>query len=329
MFSLPRHRAVALVAPVLLLAGCSSKSGREPSARSAGIGDAAAGGAADNDAEFACRRVGKVGALALPEASGAVYVPAAGDVPAHLLVVADSGNDGDYVELDADSGAVLASGQLPLDADASDDLEGLSAVGGIVYAITSSGWMRHWRRRPEGGYNLIEPAYPVASGGESASPGARAGRPRGPGLVCSDAHKVNCGSNYEGMCLRQDEVADGECAGFAAAKETGLLHCLVRGKSGRLAVDPARSIPVAPAHVLTGCHFAPEGDLLWAGNNAFGGNAVYRIRGWKQPEKARIERLVGIGSGFSEAIAVAPGHAIFRFSDTGGAPSLFDKFICE
>lgn len=326
MCSLPSRRVALVFALLLSASGCSSKSGREPKAKSAGSGDAAAGGAGE-EAGFSCRRVGKPGALALAEASGASYVPASAGRDAYLLVVGDSDNDGAYLELGLGAGEVLSSGKLPLDADASDDLEGVSAVGDEVFAITSSGWMRHWRRRPEGGYDLIEPAYPIASSKARAED--ERGRRGGPALLCRDAHRVNCASNYEGMCLRQGEVGEGECAGFAASKESGVLYCLVRAKSGRLAVDPSRSIRVARSQLLTGCHFDPEGDLLWAGANAFGGNAVFRIRNWKRPDEARIDHATGIGSGFCEAIAAAPGHVIYRFSDTGRAPSSFDQFICE
>jgi hypothetical protein len=245
-----------------------------------------------------------------------------------LLVVGDSGNDGAFLELDPATGAVTASGRLPLDDQASDDLEGLSAIGDTIYGITSSGWMRHWQRNAEGKYRLIEPAYPIAPP-RPPSLGKKLGKLRGPPLVCRNPKHVNCASNYEGLCLRTDEVGEGECAGFAAAKETGLLLCLVWGDAGRLVADPRRVMRVASEQLLTGCHFAPEGDLLWAGNNAFGASAVIRVLDWRDPGRARIGQVNGVGIGFPEAIAVLPGGVIYRFSDTARTPSLVEQYVCE
>jgi hypothetical protein len=225
--------------------------------------------------------------------------------------VGDSGTDGAFEALDAETGAVLASGHLPLDDGASDDLEGLSVLGDDVYAITSSGWMRRWRRvADDWELTLADPAYPL--GGDD--------------LVCA-GRGVNCGKNYEGLCLRHDQVADGECAGFAAAKADGNLYCLVRDATGKLHLDGARHIQVAIREALTGCDFGDDGTL-WAGTNLFGAGAVYRIRDWQTPAKATPVLVENLGSGFPEAMAVAPGGIVYRFSDTGGSPSLQDRYDC-
>ena len=276
----------------------------------------AAAGAAGAAAER-CQRLPFAAQIDLAEASGADWVPAEGARPAHILVVGDSGNRGAYAAVDATSGAVLARGRLPLDGRASDDLEGLAAVGDDVYAITSSGWMRRWRRvADDWGFELADPAYPLAPRGDAA------------GLTCD---VVNCGKNFEGLCLRKDAVESGACAGFAAAKADGRLYCLVRADdvAGRLRLDPARTIAVSPPETLTSCDFAPDSGLLWAGTNAFDGAMVYQIHGWRDPGTAVVEAVDRLGSGFPESMAVSPDGIVFRFSDTGGAPSSQDRYRCK
>lgn len=275
-----------------------------------------------------CARVPFAVGIPLAEASGATYVPAA-QAP-YLVVAADSGRKGQIVELDPGSGEVLRAGHLPLDRDASDDLEGLTLVGDTFYGITSSGWMRHWRRRlpargkagapAEARYELSKSSYPVGPAAPSGDV---------PPLVCKSPRDTNCARNYEGLCLRNPAVPDAHCAGFAASKTDGALYCLVFRGDGTLAIDPSRTIAVTRSEALTGCHFAPDEDLLWVGTNLLGGNRVYAVTGWDDPEKVRIESMGVMGTGFGEAIAVGPERAIYRFSDTATVRSLVDKYICE
>jgi hypothetical protein len=248
--------------------------------------------------------------IPLAEASGAVYVATE---PAHLLVIADSGNRGAYVEIDPDRGEVLARGALPLDDGASDDLEGLALVGDTYYAITSSGWMRHYQRAGDG-YRLEVEAYPVAEPGGD------------PPLVCATGKQGNCARNYEGLCLSAGE-SSGACAGFAVSKTDGALYCLVRA-GDRLRLDAEQRIDVALGEVLSGCSFAPDGSL-WVGANLFGGRAVYRITGHDDPAAARVEEIGTLGPGFPEAIVAGPDGALWRFSDTNAAPSLVERFDCR
>ena len=309
---IPRRVLVAALL-VTVVSGCRSRSAdREQAPRypSSPADDAATAGA------LACRRVDFTTKLPLAEASGATLVPAHN----HLLVVGDSGTRGEFNEVDPDSGKVLATGRLPLDGVASDDLEGLSIVGDTIYALTSSGWVRHWRRQPNGGYEQTVAAYALAPA---------TGRGPAGSLVCADPRLVNCERNYEGLCLVDGEVGAGDCAGFAVAKSDGLLYCLVRDEAGRLAADASRTIPVGGPEVLTGCDFSPQGDLLWVGTNLFAANAVYIVRNWRTPVAADVTLVARIGPGFGEAIAVGRAGAVYRFSDTGGAPSLVDKHICE
>lgn len=248
----------------------------------------------------------------LPEASGAAWVPASFGLPAHIVLVADSGNHGAFAAIDARSGSLLVRGALPLDGSASDDLEGLSRIGTTYFGLTSAGSVLAWRRSGADRFQLIGPAYPLADASGHA-------------LGCEDPRRSNCGRNFEGLCLADPPPASG-CIGFAAAKHDGQLICLTIGAGEHLVADPARTIDVARPHALSGCSIA--GDLLYTGNNVFGGNQVVRINGWTTPARAETHSLGSLGPGFCEAIAASPTGAISRFSDTGGAPSLMAKYSC-
>lgn len=265
--------------------------------------------------EISCSKVSYAMKIDLPEASGATYLP--GDTPS-VLVVGDSGTQGEYVRLDASTGDLIATGKLPLDSKSSDDLEGLSSANGIIYAITSSGWVRQWRQRGEGPtsqFELTEESYSIAENDKSL--------PR-----CASAHETNCAQNYEGLCLLIEGPGEGKCAGFAAAKSTGTLHCLVSDRDGRLSVDASESIKVAGPESLTGCHFDEQGRL-WFGLNTFGANQIGYVENWQHPAQAKRIRVGIVGVGFPEAIAAGPKGEIFRFSDTAGSPSLLAKYICR
>src|SRR4029079_13658132 len=80
----------------------------------------------------------------VPEASGAAWLELDGK-PA-LLVVSDSGSKASCAIVDPETGATIETGALPLSSEASDDIEGLAARGGEIYGLTSSGWVRVWRR---------------------------------------------------------------------------------------------------------------------------------------------------------------------------------------
>lgn len=246
----------------------------------------------------------------IAEASGAVHL---GDAAA-LLVIGDSGTRGAYALLDADTGATTDDGRLPLDDGASDDLEGLSARGGTFYALTSAGWMRHWRRTGDG-FELSAPAYPIGEPGSE--------------LACASPRRTNCGPNYEGLCLDPGPAEPGACVGVAIAKAQGLARCLVTDDAGRLRVDPARAIEVGRPKAMSGCHIDPDtGDLL-VGANLFGASEVVRVAGWREPKTAIRSSLGPLGVGFPEALAAAPGGLVYRFSDLARAPSSMAKYRCR
>jgi hypothetical protein len=286
-------------------------------------------GAAAPGAGPTCTRQAFASPLPLAEASGATYL-AHPETPV-LLLVGDSGTRGAFLELDPATGAVLASGRLPLGRGASDDLEGLTAIGDTIYGITSAGWMRHWRRHPgrpaARRYELVRGPYPIARPGRDDA-----------GLVCASARDVNCGRNYEGLCLHDPPDAGknpaAACAGFAVSKTDGALYCLTFEPGGAVRAHAEDPIAVAPAETLTGCDFAPPGsdraaDLLWVGSNAFGANRVFTVSGWQAPASARVALVGVLGVGFGEAMALGPDGAVYRFSDTASARSLADKYHCE
>lgn len=233
--------------------------------------------------------------LDVAEASGAAWLAG----PQRLLVVSDSGHDGAYVEVDA-AGVVQARGRLPL-GTSGDDVEGLALDGDRVWGLTSSGQLLAWQRGDQG-YTLVD---------------------GGPLDATCAATTVNCGANYEGLCLAPKPLADG-CDGYAASKEHGTLVCLRRdGRGWTMARD--RAYPVSDKGKLADCAIAADGTV-WTGDNGFGLGAV---RQWTIG--ADGPTLVGqarLGLGFPEVLAFGPDHTLYRFSDLGGSPSLAVAFRC-
>ncbi len=259
--------------------------------------------------EIACSVQPFANKVDLPEASAVTFVS-----NTEVLLIGDSGNQGAFAIVDAASGELLHRGELALDTVASDDIEGASLMNGTVYAITSSGWVREWTYG-EGNFSVAHSSYALAP-------------PDSKGLLCYKATAMNCGKNFEGLCLRSKTPPSGECAGFAAAKATGELMCVVSDASGRLALDPSRVIAVAAAKSLSGCSF-DEQERLWFGNNSFAGNAVGYVENWRSPSSATTKRVGKIGLGFAEGIAIGSGGQMIRASDTAGSPSLLSKYICR
>lgn len=246
-----------------------------------------------------CERIPFATTIPIAEASGAVWLPGG-----TIVVVSDSGNDGAYVTLDAKDGQLVASGKMPL-GGGGDDLEGLATADGMLWAITSSGWMRAWKLHRSGrGYELVVSAYRIDSEDECAI----------------DA--VNCGHNYEGLCLQPAaSAALGGCAGYAAAKATGDLVCLVADDNGRYVAAPERRVHVSGREALAACDIAADGTI-WTGDNLFGRSSVRRV------VKGAVVDSASLGTGFPEAMALAPDGTIFRFSDTGTGPSSATAYRC-
>ena len=274
-------------------------------------------------APAACQQLAFAESTPVPEASGAAWLTVDGK-PA-LLIVSDSGNHGAYGLLDPDTGATLETGKLPLSTEAGDDLEGLAARGDKIYGLISSGWIRVWQRQPKAkgdGFALVEPPYPL---GPVDLPDRKNNNraPDGDGMVCS-ANVVNCGRNYEGLCLAP-APANPRCIGFAASKADGHLYCL-SDEAGKLVVHHDRAIEITRPGALADCAFGDDGTL-WVGSNMFDLGHVYRVAQWDDPVKAQVELVGSLGVGFPELIA-ARGDVVYRMSDMGGAPSLMARYRC-
>jgi len=254
-------------------------------------------------ADEPCARLPFAETLPIAEASAAVFLADG------MLVVADSGNAGAYVILDPDTGAVRSHGALPLGAGASDDLEGLAvAPDGVLWGVTSSGYLRAWRR-DGAGFALIDGPYGL---------GAR--------LAC-EAGSINCGANLEGLCLSPKVEPDDGCVGFVASKTDGKLHCLVRD-GARLRAEPRVTIAVTDPEALADCAFDPTGDAVWTGGNLFDGGLVSKVTGWRDPADVTVTAIGSLGVGLPEVIAVGDAGVIYRFSDSGTTPSLAGRWNC-
>jgi hypothetical protein len=256
----------------------------------------------------------------VPEASGAAWLVI--DGKPELVVVGDSGNHGAYGIVDPETGATIETGLLPLSTEAGDDIEGVSARGDQILGLTSAGWMRVWKRKGKG-FELVGTPYPL---GPVDLPDTKTKKrpPEGDGMVC-DPYGVNCGRNYEGLCIAPTP-RDGACVGFAAAKADGHLYCLT-DEAGRLVVHHDRAIAITRPGALADCAFG-EDDTLWVGSNLFDLGNVYRVAHWEDPPNARLERVAALAVGFPETLAVR-GDVVYRMSDLGGAPSLMARYRCR
>jgi hypothetical protein len=308
---------IAFAAAAAAAAACRA----EPTARSGSGGSAVQGAPAPGPGSGpACTSLPFAEFTPVPEASGAAWLPLDG-APA-LLVISDSGNDGAYAIVDADSGVTREQGKLPL-GGGGDDLEGVAARGDRFYAISSPGWIRVYERRGRG-FALADGPYPLGPI-DLEERGSRLGDepPKGAGMVCAEKH-ANCGRNYEGICLAP-AGASARCIGFAAAKADGHLYCLVES-AGRLAVEYSQAIKIARPGVISDCAFSDDGRL-YVGTNTFDAGNVYRVTGWEDPAHAALSRVGPLLVGFTETVAVRD-DVIYRMSDLGTAPSAMKKFRC-
>jgi hypothetical protein len=276
--------------------------------------------AAHATASPSCEQLPFATTTPVPEASGAAWLTIEGK-PA-LLIVGDSGNHGGYGVVDPDTGVTVETGTLPLSDEASDDIEGLSARGARIYGLTSSGWVRVWQRKDRR-FELVEKPYPL---GPIDLPDTKNNNraPKGDGMVCR-GNVVNCGRNYEGLCLAARPRSP-DCIGFAASKADGHIYCL-SDEAGKLVVHHDRAIAITRPGALADCAFGDD-DTLWVGNNMFDLGIVYRVAHWDDPAHAVVERVGILAIGFAEVIA-ARGDVVYRMSDTGDAPSMMAKFRCS
>ena len=267
-----------------------------------------------------CEKLSFAESTPVPEASGAGWLEIDGALA--LVVVSDSGNDGAYGVVDPETGKTREEGKLPLGA-AGEDIEGVAAKDGLLYGVTSSGWMRVWKRAAKG-FELVQDAYPLGPV-DLPNKKSKLAAPDTKGMICG-AMVGNCGRDFEGLCLANKPPAgEHACVGYVASRADGHLYCLEQsGKELRVMHD--KSIAIGKSGTLADCTFSDE-DRLLVGANLFGTDQVVVIEGWADPASAKVVPLAPIGVGFPEVIA-ARGDTIWRMSDTGGAPSLMARYRC-
>lgn len=261
---------------------------------------------------FACKADATFpGTFPVAEASAAAEVALRAGVR-ELLVVSDSGRSGAAMAIEIPSGAQRAL-TFPLDPAANDDLEGIAWRSGKLYTLTSSGAVRRFTPDGTGGLTRDQDAYAVG-----AVP-----------YACADLTAVNCGKNYEGLCLRAPGSAS-PCAGYAASKAEGKLYCLTVDASGHLVAStttPPLSLGL-PADQLSDCAFGaaggPAADVLVVTTNVFGLSRTYRVDESNGAlTKLPIASLLNV-----EAAAIDRDGALYVFDDNNGATSSAAKVTC-
>jgi hypothetical protein len=212
---------------------------------------------------------------------------------------------------------------LPLDDRASDDLEGAAWRRGAdgkpeLLTLTSSGALRRFAPDGKGGLTRQGDAYAI-----------------GPApYACDDLRGVNCGKNYEGLCLRR-RGATARCAGYAASKTDSALYCVV-DDHGKLGIDPVRP----PIHLavegmktkhglLSDCAFGAEGgpaqDVLVVTTNVFGGSTSYVV----DEATGALAAIDLVGTTSNEAIAIDKDGSLYEFADDNGETSQAQRFTCS
>jgi hypothetical protein len=259
--------------------------------------------------------------LSVPEASAAAEVELLPGVR-EILVVSDSGRGGAAIVWRIPSGPGRSL-TLPLDPAASDDIEGMAWVtahagggGGALYTLTSSGAVRRFVPDGRGGLRRDQDAYPLGK-----APHA-----------CPNLHDVNCGKNYEGLCLRP-RSSSARCAGYAASRASSELDCLVFD-GDRLVADELRppmhlGRGLVPAGALSDCAFGaaggPAGATLLVTTNVYGGSSTYVV---SEPAGS-LSLLDGLGTLNNEAVAVDSEGSAYLFGDIDSDVSPAMRFTCK
>ncbi len=262
---------------------------------------------------FGCQADGSFpGLLGVPEASAAAEVELKPGVR-ELLVVSDSGRGGQAVLVALPGAGSTRSVTLPLDSPAIDDNEGIAWRGGALYTLTSSGAVR--RFVPDGAGGLARDQDVYRLGPEPAA--------------CANLAAVNCGRNYEGLCLRSAPSAH-PCAGYAASKAEGKLYCVGIDGAGKLfaRTDVAPIALAIPADQLSDCAFGaaggPADGVLVVTTNVFGGSRSYRV----DETTGTLTRLPTTSLLNVEAGAVDRDGALYVFDDNSSSQSTAAKTSC-
>ncbi|NUN14845.1 MAG: hypothetical protein HUU55_14535 [Myxococcales bacterium] len=247
-----------------------------------------------------CTLLPPIPSLPISEASGAEFVEIGGQPS--LLVVSDSGHSGQFVLFEPKSGQIT-SGTFPVDDGASDDLEGISVDGlGTVFAITSSGYVRQWRFTSTEDPKLEAVAYPLGDFGNNPA-------------ACSP-FGINCGKNFEGLCLSKIPLENG-CDGYAVSKSEGALYCVTGGNGLPLGIDVSVDpLYVASPDQLSGCAFSnPDYNTVYVTLNVYGSSDLLRVvigpKGTEMWEK--LDVFAGINP---EAVAVDTSGVVWVINDT-------------
>ncbi len=250
----------------------------------------------------------------IPEASAAAEVEL---VPGRreLLVVSDSGNKGIVLAIPLGQSARPSEPRrfsLPLDATTGDDLEGVAWREHALYTLTSAGAVT--RFVPDGHGGLVR-----------EGPATRIGPPP---YSCPKLDGVNCGKNYEGLCLRgAGDTA--RCVGYAASKEENALYCVV-ARGADIVVDAAKPpLRLAlPPRALSDCAFGaaggPASSTLVVTTNVHGGSVSYVV----DEASGAIARLDVSGHVSNEAIAIDRDGALYQMMDDNHEPSAGSRANC-
>ena len=149
-----------------------------------------------------------------------------------------------------------------------------------------------------------------------------------PPWSCARLDDKQCGSNYEGLCLRPTPIA-GACAGYAASKKRGQLDC-VRFEGAKLVVDPKVVLPLGvPKHALSDCAFGAKGspleNALFVTTNSKGASTSFTI-----DEATGAAHRVGLsGTTSNEAIATDREGALYVFADAHQKQSEGIRAACD
>jgi hypothetical protein len=228
-----------------------------------------------------------------------------------LLVISDSGNGGEALLWALPRGPFRPF-RLPLDKQASDDNEGVAWLNGRLYTLTSSGAVRRFSPDGRGGLRRDGDAYPIGP----------------PPYTCPSLTDINCGYNYEGLCLRA-QPASARCAGYAASKSDGRLLCVVfDGERVRVDTIKPPLVLSVPHHALSDCAFGaadgPGKDVLLVTTNVYGGSTTYAVN----EATGALKPLDVVGLPNNEAVAIGSDGSFYEFMDSDGTPSLADGFTC-
>lgn len=251
--------------------------------------------------------------LPIAEASAAAEV-AVTDGKRELFVIGDSGHNGQGLFVDLTSRATRAF-RLPLDTGANDDLEGIAWYKGALYTLTSSGAVRRFVPDGTGGFRRDQDAYRL--GPTPAS--------------CADLQEVNCGRNYEGLCLREATSPTG-CVGYAASKKEGRLYCLTMDASGRLAAagDDRFVALDLRADMLSDCAFGhaegPAAGALLVATNVYNASRSFLV----DESNGKLSQMPSPFVLNLETVAADKDGALYVMSDdNSNGPSSTSRSTCR